>query len=290
MPQTVIPNPQRKEDPSVFDSPWEKLADKLVKAATFVVGETPQEQLLNTLTMGASGPLVSIYKNKAAREVGTGAFKQAATKIFPDPHRRLAAEHFAERYPRIAAHIDLRNPHVTSSYDGMLTREKNIVDSGSSWVPWDATPEGKKVVNLNNFRDILNQRLITKFTPPSEKEDLLLMDAISSMFHEGTHVAQSRMLPKMKELYNAIFQIRGKHADNPLEQNAFYSGAKEISRLFPKSLVDRFNDQMFEVPNAYQSLAKRIKKFYYDNQLQYLPESEFSKVITDYLNKRGLLP
>src|SRR5688572_23088749 len=84
--------------PSVLDSPGEGMLRSLTK---FVMPDETGE------ITGLVNPLISIFKSKLAREAATAGFRKNVDSM-GIPNLRLAGEAFADRYPRVAAHINPR--------------------------------------------------------------------------------------------------------------------------------------------------------------------------------------
>lgn len=138
---------------------------------------------------GASmlSPLISIYKDKAAREAATQEFINSVRNFAHNPDLpqvvrnawTSAGDAFAARYPRIAAHTR-QNPELTAYEIGGM-------HAGASLGP--AGGKVTKPLDLN-----LHPAGVDEIArDPNSAYDL--------MFHEGTHVAQSLGNKDADEIY-----------------------------------------------------------------------------------------
>lgn len=143
-----------------------------------------------------AGPLVSIYKNKAARELGTKAFEKSAEGMHP--FFQLAAKKFAQRYPRVAAHMKL-------SHTGDELQTIKLGDA----IAFADIPEGK----INKKVKILIGK------PGLEQGEKRFKDAMSTVFEEGAHVAQGLGNRKATRLYKTANRLVD-YENNPFEISA----------------------------------------------------------------------
>jgi hypothetical protein len=216
----------KEQEPSVMDAAWEAPAKKLANVADFFIPSETDVATTNFAPgLGSVGvPLISIFKNKAARMAGTEAFRKKAKELMSflieeygaeglAKNIDTATEEFARRYPRIAAHTDLK-PAIFpgTTYRGAVLNEPGKVVRP---VP---TEFGSASIGHRRPED--------------------LDKVMTTMFHEGTHVAQALGNSKFNELYNKANQL-GKEAiskdripfaaadaylDNPFEITARASG------------------------------------------------------------------
>lgn len=139
---------------------------------------------------------ISIFPNASARRLSTAAFREAADDA--PKNIGIALNEFANRYPRISAHM---SPRAGESVLGA----KAAVE----------LPPG-----------VVKQPLLTKFTQAGKESAANnLNNARNMVFHEGTHVAQGLGNKDMNQLYNNA-NILTNYEDIPHEINARYSAAK----------------------------------------------------------------
>lgn len=148
---------------------------------------------------GIEAPMISIYKDAAGipsaalREGGTQEFLKSAGELGSEGLQN-AAQIFAERYPRVAAHMRI-DPSIqaTSAY------------RAATHVP-PFEPEAPIKVSLSNVG------LHSADTVPSS--------AVDTMFHEGTHVAQALGNRHTDLLYRLGLKLPGGYAQHPMEESA----------------------------------------------------------------------
>ncbi len=173
MPPTIRKTQHPLLDPeqaSVLDSPLEKIARRIIATTRGVMGEGDPTDMMGATEVGPMSPLtvplITIYKNAIARAKATEAFKLAAAKLGTNVSQ--AAEGFARRWPRVAAHMNLkkdntldlfrRGPMATSDIPHGVVRE-----------PIDVTFTRRGLKSANSD----------------------LNEAVATLVHEGTHVAQA---------------------------------------------------------------------------------------------------
>ncbi len=177
-----------------------------------LLGETPEEQIKNQFELPGGAPLVSIYKTPQARRLATQEFLKTAMDMGENMFN--SASQFAASYPRIAAHILLRNDTLESG-NSLL---KGTGTSGTTMVP-----RGKA---HSKIPVILNQDTIDG---PSR-------NLTGTMFHEGKHVADSLGNSKANTLYQ-FFNVLTGYQHNPFEIAA--RNAAERNSAAP-SVAERF--------------------------------------------------
>jgi hypothetical protein len=154
-------------------------------------------------------PLISIYRDIAARQAATEAFRQSAGRVGL-PNLELAANTFADKYPRVAAHIQIHPelaPGVVAAV-GIprwgVRKPLNMQVGAQGLEIFDDSPQG----------------------------------AMNAMFHEGTHTAQALGNSKAANLYESASQAVG-YKNNPYEINARRAGemaeGKEVGPYVPAS-------------------------------------------------------
>lgn len=189
----------KPENESVFDP----LHIQLLRKATGVFGDPT-----DVVGQLAPTPLVSIFKDKAAREASTTLFRNAGKILgsFSSPLAE-AVEQFATKYPRIAAHIDLRGtpmpiPPKNKAYGRTPDAvTQSVVGKVKDRIPIAITEGGINAIARS---------------PNNAKRYLA---------HEGTHVAQMLGNSDMAKLYAGSHKVYGYH-NNPFEQRAVNAGAK----------------------------------------------------------------
>lgn len=275
-----ILDPNKPESPSVFDPWYTQFGRNLLEGAKFIVGETPQEQLLNTLTMGAGGPLVTAYKSTAARKLGTKAYVEAGSKL--GPYMQLATEEFAKRFPRIAAHANLKQAVEYSD------RVKGLTKSGRSWVDQrQVTPEGRisKYLNPNTSQEA--QEILEKLSQ-TERDDWLLARALYHTFHEGTHIAQGVGNKDNREIYHLAKKLFG-YENVPQELTAHYTGSKYATKFVPEANYSTisFNDNKKFVP-AIRELLRKLGPDFAERTRGISGGTEVE--LANILRRRGIIP
>jgi hypothetical protein len=218
------------QSPSVMDGVWEGPLKGLVK---LIYGDgtvgSEMANLTNPIHMGGgfASPLVSIFKDKLERSQATQAFVEKMKGLLPTTNNlATAAEEFAQRYPRVAAHIDpkLMDSIPVSGGNGTaaaavalpLGRVKNLVEMG-------ITPEGEAAMSQS-----------AKW-------------ARDTMFHEGTHVAQVLGNHHTGMAYPLATQAVG-YRNNPFEQSARETGKYWSEMLTPPAPGQ--HEVMNLMPNA----------------------------------------
>lgn len=171
------------ESPSVLESPMERGLRSAAK--TLGLGEMDPGDVVNPITTGPVAPLVSIFKNKAAREEATKRFIDEAYKL--NPKVGEAAEWVASKYPRVAAHTKVQPEPVTGTFGAQI------------YTGWPG-------------------RMPIEFTHAglSMKPDHVR----GSLMHEVTHGAQKKADPKyFNRLYDKVDEAFG-YIRNPYEVGA----------------------------------------------------------------------
>lgn len=190
---------------SVMEPTWEKLAKKTGR----FLGLDQSDGIFDMMNPMSAGPtqlplagLISIFKNRAAREAGTEAFKEGLQKV-ASKNLQAAGEEFAARYPRVAAHM---SPSQVPRVDMPLTHAQVQIP-----------PAGGKITEPMPLQ-------FTDFGVDRSANDLEF--ARDLMFHEGTHAAQALGNRHTAPLYSAANQAVG-YADNPFEINANFTALRK---------------------------------------------------------------
>jgi|SRR6185295_624910 len=140
---------------------------------------------------------ISMFPNRGARILGTNAFREAADDA--PKNIGLALHEFADKYPRIAAHM---KPTAGESYVRGANASLEI-------------PGGK-----------VAEPMLTKFTKLGREKAAPHLDAARNMvFHEGTHAAQALGNSDTQQLYINAHKLGG-YEQNPFEINARNSGQR----------------------------------------------------------------
>lgn len=185
------PSWMKKENKSVFDSTPKKIARKAMEWAGL---DTPKGQIETAVS---PAPLVSIFKNKIAREAGTKLFKEAGNQF--KPAMKDAINSFARDYPRIAAHIKPEAVQMPKGIYASTMGPRGKVEK--------AIPIGYNV-NESNFLNNMN-------------------DARNTVYHEGTHAAQALGNKDFDRLYGNAEKLVGYH-NNPFEKQARKAGLRSV--------------------------------------------------------------
>ena len=183
--------PPQRYDKSVTHPKGQQALGVLKNLVIAAVGaDDPSSAMIpdpSPLSMGAA-PLISIFKNaagvpmKALREAGTKAFQKAA-KATGIPGLDDAAELFARKYPRVAAHM---KPVANTTY-------------GLPAMAQTKSPYGK-----------VFEPIEVAFSPEQPYP-------LNVMAHEGTHVAQSLGNKDALTLYDLV----NEHKDLGYPRNQF---------------------------------------------------------------------
>ncbi len=196
------------ESDSVMEGDMERALRKIIGAVKPMLPEGDPFDAVNPMP-GASlaSPLITIFKNSVARKAATEGFvKNAADRV--GGTIGVAAEQFARKYPRVAAHMDLRRigegaPGVTGTTNFQVGKVKEPIAV-------DITNKG-----VAHTKDSLNE-------------------ALKLMYEEGTHAAQNLGNSHAAGLYRNADQVVGYNA-NPFEVSA--KGAAE--RAIGKKVLHR---------------------------------------------------
>lgn len=184
------------QDESVFDFPGEAA----LRSLTRLVMPDPVTDMINPMPTGPAAPLISIFKNAAARKLATDEFLESARRMGL-PNLEIAANTFASKYPRVAAHMRM-SPEVAPG--AAVKADVNIPQYGiRKPVP----------VRLGNSG--------------IDEVDDSVAAATKSIFHEGNHVAQALGDRRMGLLYNNATRAVG-YGPNPYEVTSRRAGDKAI--------------------------------------------------------------
>lgn len=223
------------QSPSVLESRTERALRAL---AQFAGLDDPLNDVTNLIN-----PLISIYSSKAARELGTKRFLESV-KNFPSVYRP-AAEAFAQKYPRIAAHIRFsRTP------------------ASDPWTIISRVPQYGRVTAPIEIRGGKEALKLAKKDPKM---------ALEQLFHEGTHIAQALSLPDFGALYRYVQGVLG-YSGNPFERTAYFRGWKAVdpggvpvigvhALARPKNALEALQESVPEartvVPEFYSLISNR---------------------------------
>lgn len=192
------------ESPSVLDAPGEELGRKVGRFLGLDDPNTGISDMMSPMNAGASAAtlplqaLITIFKNKAAREVATKEFLESAQRMGM-PNLDVAANSFADRYPRVAAHMRM-TPEIAPG--GSTLADVNIPAYG--------------------VRKPVPMRLGNSGI---DKIDNSVAQATETLFHEGTHVAQALGDKRFGPLYDNANTAVG-YRNIPYEVNARQAGEK----------------------------------------------------------------
>ena len=170
------------------------LQGPVAAAGTFIShmlgGDDPNSQVMSTMNP-IEAPLVSIFKDRAARELGTQAFLDSAKSHVSSIQD--AANWLASKYPRVAAHMRIDPAISEESSLGFV--QPPTINNGGVTEPLTMS---------------YTQKGITNRSPNDIK---------ATMAHEATHVAQALGNKDMPLLYTLANQVAGYQA-NPFERMA----------------------------------------------------------------------
>lgn len=146
--------------------------------------------------------LISIYKNKEAREIATRGFQQAAETF--SPAIKYAAQNLAKKYPRVAAHMNVTQR--TPEEMGQIAAKMGTPGILRGVAHIQPGPVQQRVpVNVGPTNDF--------------------MGAQNTLHHEATHVAQALGNRNLNNMYDAAGRVFGYEA-NPYEVTARLAGEK----------------------------------------------------------------
>ena len=213
------------QEDSVVENPWMQALKKVVKFTGITDPESQIEGLMNPM----AAPLVSLFKNKAAREASTKLFRDKAN-IMGGPVAEAAME-FADDYPRVAAHI--KPSYVTRGSNPTATTQL-LKEHGRVPV---AVRRGSKSEALEDF------------------------------YHEGTHTAQALGNSKFDELYDEADELLG-YNDNPFELSAWDAGLRASGQRLPSyqqpqnaiKALEGYAEDLGPTSKLAQILQSRAKK------------------------------
>ncbi len=224
-------------DQSVMDPLYETLLKKAVAGAGELVGAgDPASEVANLINpMGvAASPLVSIYKDKAARIPETLKFIENARKLGGEKLEE-AAKWFAEQWPRVAAHKDL------------ITDTEKVI--GGSPDAWAEPPSGRVM-------DKIPVRFSKKGLEKAQNDVAVGRNFLA---HEGTHVAQSLGNNQFGALYNAVDEL-GEYPNIPFETVAFDRGdaaARGITKVDPRMMrpTRSYSQMQTDLSNKFKDMG-----------------------------------
>jgi hypothetical protein len=161
-------------------------------------GDSPESMIPGPSGMEAA-PLISIYKD--AMGVPSKMLRQGATQEFINSARALdeptienAAYEFASKYPRVAAHMRMQ-PNMD------MTNEYNAITHVPAFEP--EAPIKVAYSNTGLAKDASSQA-----------------EALNTIFHEGTHVAQALGNRYTDLLYRLGLKLPGGYMKHPMEESA----------------------------------------------------------------------
>lgn len=177
-------------------------------------------------------PLISIFKNKAARQVGNKVFDRMADK-FPKEFKDAFTQ-FAERYPRVAAHM---RPQ--------LIGKDTYIDGYPEIAAIDPPP-------TQYFSRTAKGPMRMLVTPEGVRgtEQVGPGFARRTVAHEGTHAAQFLGNKDLPSLNDAVTRLVG-YVDNPIEVAARLA-EKRGTLAWPS----RMQGSGYNVTRALEQLAK----------------------------------
>lgn len=205
MPKTVFQRPDVENLASKLPEPLQWPVGAALGGLQHAFGgDDPQSMMPGPSGMEAA-PLISIYKD--AMGVPSKMLREAATDEFLNSAKTLgseavtgASQEFANRYPRVAAHIRI-NPKL------------------------DMTNDYKAITNIPPFGHIDAPIDVAYSNRGLSVDDREPWEAVDTMFHEGTHVAQALGNKWTDILYKMANKLPGGYDLNPIEQSARMSAS-----------------------------------------------------------------
>ena len=159
---------------------------------------------------GPVAPMVSLFPDKAAREAGSARFLESI-KTLPGELQRIWQQ-VAEDYPRITAHMHMRDPARTK----FKSQTHNAMIGTTGLDRGRTGPGGGMPVTYG-------AKGLTKSGLP----------ALDTAYHETTHAAQRLGLGRD---YNTLYSLANDqvgYTNNPFEQGARMAGGSRTGRLSP---------------------------------------------------------
>lgn len=238
MPGPVIKNPipswADSSQNSVFDSP---IMNGLRSAGHWLGLDDPNSQVIQ-VGLPAS-PLISIYNNAADRAVGTNAFKAAARALHPAVGD--AADWFAAKWPRVAAHI--LPEHIP---------EEAVAAAGDTGIaalstPYTKVTEPMPLIFTQHGLDLVAQS-------PANARNFIA--------HEGVHGAQALGNKDFGNLYD-FSNAAVEYSNNPFEITANSRGTAAMAGTYKP--IQRSIQTSIDSPNSHAFTALRGLKMIADN-------------------------
>jgi len=250
LPEWADPNKTSESDPLYLT---------LLRKAVGLSGITDPESAM----MGMATPLVSIYKDKAAREFGGRVYKRLADKF--SPTMREAFMQFEQKYPRVAAHM--RPVRVT----------QEMMESPSALGMIEVPP------------DKVTKRMRVGIPPAGQNQGYF--DSLNTVFHEGTHAAQALGNSDSSDLYDLADELVA-NDQNPFEVNAIRKGylagqkaAKSVGMEYHPPL-----DLLHNVKGPYKGAMQQMLELAKQNPNSPDVEGERIKGIINYLVNNRIGP
>lgn len=247
LPEWADPNKASESDP---------LYQTLLRKAVGWSGVNDPESAM----MGIASPLVSIYKDKAAREAGGAIYKEMAEKLGPKVNEALL--YFENRYPRVAAHL---RPKAMSAAELGSDTARGVA----------VVPNGK-----------VTKPITIGISPAGASKSL--PDVVNTVFHEGTHGAQALGNSKSDRLYDLADELVLNH-QNPLEANAIKKGYN-VGQDFARKRGLDYNvplDLMHTVKKPYKNAMQQMLDIATENPARAGTNGEnIKKTIRDIVNQR----
>lgn len=205
---------------------------------TFFPPDDPLGGMSPSSLEGAATPLISIYKDaagvpsKALRDIGLGKFLNQAYDIGGNINE--AALRFADRYPRVAAHINLF---------------KHPTDEGFTY-----SPSGKANAFTRNPVGRVSKPIPVGITPTGLKyAEEIPYYADDMITHEGAHVAQGLGNHHFANMYQRASELTG-HEYNPFE-DAARTAADKAQDIAKGNWTDQELRHMYPPSKTLEGLA-----------------------------------
>lgn len=196
-----------------------------IKALTDLV--FPEDDLGIDPTSGVldsvASPLISIFKDRAARELGTQAAVKKAQAVSPEIG--AAFERLAQKYPRVTAHID---PSKANSL-----KAKSPTVEATTMPTWGTV---RSPIPMNFFE------------PGLQKAAQGPLEADKLVRHEATHVAQSLGNSDLVPLYGIAEDLAG-YVKNPFEITARIAEERVTNPKY-QHMIQRVTPELVEARRA----------------------------------------
>ena len=253
-----MPVVSAKKGPSLwqmmFGDEQSRFAEGIKRRREGTESHDPQEYFFDPVTSELTAPTVMMTRylekgapNIARRMQGTADFVKRMTAL--GPHAERAASLFAERYPRVAAHIGVEKLPL-------MQRLKS--------------PTGKAFAGVGER----SKGMFPEMTPVQFNKDYTGKGIEDTLLHEATHVAQDLGNKRTLSMYGASDKALQEMGMNPRE--AYIANPFEVSanRVAARKMGE--NTPPFSALKGIDTIA------------DVLPEGSRTQALLNYMRKRGM--